>query len=71
MTTDITEKITNCPTCQIDAPKQQKETLQNHAILKDPWTKVDIDLFEYKDTHYMVVVDYTTDYMESEHITNL
>ena len=70
LTTDIKNKIKNCSLCQPYTPKQQKETLQSHAVPKDPWTKVGADPFELKDTHYIVIVDYTTDYMEFQRLTN-
>ena len=32
--------------------------MQSHKVLKAPWTKVDIDLFEYNKQQYLLVVDY-------------
>lgn len=70
MNTDITRQIQSCRECQIDAPKQPKETMQSHEVPRSPWTKVGVDLFEQQSTHYMVIVDYNTDYFEYEHLAN-
>jgi len=64
MTEDITKKCQSCPTCLKDAPKQRKEELRSHHIPTKPWSKVGVDLFEYAREHYVVIVDYTSDYFE-------
>ena len=33
-----------------------------HEIPDTPWTKVAMDLFELESKHYVIVVDYTTNY---------
>jgi len=64
ITNDIKNNIASCHQCQMDAPRQQKETLLLYAVPEQPWTKVGINLFEYNHTHYLTIVDYTTDYLE-------
>lgn len=70
MTEDITQKVKTCPQCQVDAPRQQRETINNHTIPKTPWTKLGADLFEHQHSHYLIIVDYTTDYFEYELLSN-
>lgn len=64
MNQDVTKRCLECRICLRDAPKQQKEELRSHHIPVEPWSKVGIDLFELECVHYVVVVDYTSDYFE-------
>jgi len=50
--------------------RQQKETLLLHTVPQQPWTKVGLDLSEYNHTHYITIVDYTTDYLEYNRLNN-
>lgn len=70
MSDDIKRLIETCNTCQIDHPQQQRETLQSHHIPQAPWTKVGVDLFDFSNEQYLVIVDYTTDYFEFEKLSN-
>jgi len=70
MTEDVVKQVQGCEECQVDAPKQQKETLQQHSVPDKPWTKVGVDLFEYHNNHYLIITDYTTDYLEYEPLKN-
>ncbi|XP_068756228.1 uncharacterized protein [Montipora capricornis] len=42
----------------------QKETLMSHSIPDRPWSKIGADLFEFKQEHYLVLVDYYSDWIE-------
>ena len=64
MAEDVVKKCQECRTCLKDATKQPKEDLKSHSIPVQPWSKVGIDLFELKKEHFVIIVDYTTDYFE-------
>lgn len=71
MSEDIRVYTEKCVKCAMDSPAQQKETLQNHDIPNKPWSKVGMDLLTYHNKHYLVIVDYFSDFFECEPITNL
>jgi hypothetical protein len=71
MSEDIRIYTENFVRCALDAPVQQKETIQNHDIPNKPWSKVGMDLLTHQNKHYLIIVDYLTDFFECEHITDL
>ena len=64
MKEDIVRRCLQCKICLRDAPRQSKEQLRSHHVPAKPWTKVGMDLFEVDRLHYVVIVDYTSDYFE-------
>lgn len=68
ITTDIENLVTKCEICNIHAKSNRKEPMINHEIIKKPWQKLGIDLYEIKGETYLIVVDYYSKYPE---ITNL
>lgn len=66
---DIKEVAERCDKCQRDAPSQQKETLRQHFIPDKPWSKVGVDIFTYNRVNYLVLVDYYSDFIEFEELT--
>ena len=58
---EVTEK---CDVCLKNRPKQQKEPLTIHPLPALPWNKVGTDLFEYEGDHYLILVDYFSNYIE-------
>ena len=58
ITQDISREVASCQTCQVYAKSQPRETLQQHEIPAQPWTKLGADLFELQSTHYLLVADY-------------
>ena len=52
--------ISSCPSCIQYQIKQQKETLIQHDIPKQVWTKVGTDLFSIFNQNFVIVVDYTS-----------
>ena len=59
---DIEDFISNCQ------PNQQKEPMISHEIPTRPWENVGCDLFDFEDNHYLVCVDYYSDYFELDRI---
>ena len=58
ITQDITNEVQSCNTCQVYLKSQPRETLQQHEIPAQPWTKIGADLFELQGKHYLLVADY-------------
>ena len=65
---DIEDFISNCTVCKSYQPNQQKEPMISHEIPTRPWEKVGCDLFDFEDKHYLVCVDYYSDYFELDRI---
>lgn len=61
---EISEMVTQCGACIENQRYQQKEPLISHEAPTDPWYKVGMDLFSYKNKDYLVVVDYYSNYPE-------
>ena len=64
MNDDIHRVVSNCDTCQQYQYKQQKEPLKQHKVPTTPWTKIGTDLFTLNGADYLVVVDYTSNFLE-------
>ena len=60
---DINTFSQNCDTCCKDFPVTTQPLIPT-KLLKRPWEKVAFDLFELKDTPYIIVVDYFSRYVE-------
>ena len=52
-----------------DRKPLQQESLMSHEAQSRPWSKVLSDLFEIKDHHYFVLVDYYSSFVEVERLT--
>ena len=64
MNQQITDYFSQCSVCNTYRPKQCKEPLMPHAVPDRPWTKVDADLFELQGQHYLLRVDYYSNFFE-------
>ena len=65
---EITDMISKCSACIENQAHQQKESLIFHEIPIEPWFKVVMDLFSFRNKSYLVVVDYYSNYMEVCHL---
>lgn len=71
MNAEIKDFIGKCETCRTFENKQQKESLIPHDVPVDrPWAKVGTDLFTYKDSEYLITVDYFSSFWEIDHLHN-
>ena len=68
MNKDIEDFISTCSVCKSYQADQQKEPMISHEIPSRPWEKVGCDLFDFEDKHYLVCVDYYSDYFEVDRI---
>ena len=64
MNAEIIEMVAKCSTCLEHRSRQQNESLMSHEVPNQPWEKVGADLFEFKHHHYLVCVDYYSNYLE-------
>ena len=55
---DILKYYQSCKTCIKYSKSQMNEPLQSHPTPKAPWHKVTTDLFEIKNSKYLLIVDY-------------
>ena len=67
---EIVDMISSCPSCIQYQNKQQKETLIQHDILKQVWTKVGTNLFSIFNQNFVIVVDYTSKYFKISLLPN-
>lgn len=65
---EIEELVSKCETCQLFQNRQTKEPLTPHEIPARPWSKVGTDLFELHSQHYIVLVDYYSNFIELENL---
>ena len=64
MNSQLKQFISSCQVCQSFQRNNLKETLMIHSIPDRPWSKTAADLFECKGEHYLVLVDYYSDWIE-------
>ena len=60
---DLETLISKCPIC-CRQKLQHSKPLQTTSLLDHPWQKVATDLFEWKNSSYVLVVDYYSRYIE-------
>ena len=68
MNEEIRDYISNCSICNTLRPMQCREPLKSHEILQRPWSKVATDLFTLNGEHFVVTVDYYSNFIELESI---
>ena len=66
----VEDFVTRCPTCMKNTPPPVEPMLQS-SLPSHPWEKVRADLFQLKDSTYLVVVDYYSRYAEIQKLTSL
>jgi hypothetical protein len=55
---DIENFVRNCASCNVYQNEQVEEPLTQHEIPDQPWEKLRVDLFEFRNKNYLVTVDY-------------
>jgi hypothetical protein len=71
MGTEIEEMVSKCPTCNEYRNSNAKQPLIPHEIPDRPWAKIAVDLFEFKNTNYLLCVDYYSKYPEVSKLPSL
>ena len=62
--------IATCEVCNTSQTQNQKEALMSHEIRNRPWSKVGSNIFERWREHYLVLVDYYSDWIEFDLMRN-
>ena len=70
MNVQLKQFIASCEVCNAFQTKNQKETLLSHEIPNRPWSKVASDIFEWNKEHYLVLVEYYSDWIEFDLMKN-
>ena len=70
MNVQLKKFIASCEVCNAFQTKNQKETLLSHEIPNRLWSKVASDIFEWNKEHYLVLVDYYSDWIEFDFMKN-
>jgi len=63
MSTDIKEMISKCDICNVNKP-QRIEPLITSQFPELPWQKLGTDLFTWKGSNYLLMIDYFSRYIE-------
>ena len=64
MNQEITDHVSQCSVCNIHRPEQCKEPMVPHDVPGRPWAKVGADMFELHGQHYLLLVDYFSNFFE-------
>ncbi|XP_045104418.1 uncharacterized protein K02A2.6-like [Portunus trituberculatus] len=64
MNQHVNDLVKGCSICAAVQPSQQREPLLSHKSPKTPWTKVGMDIFEFRGRHYFIMTDYSTNWFE-------
>ena len=65
---DIKKRVTECPECTTNQPKQKTEPLIARPIPEYPWQQVAIDLFEVNGKNFIVQCDRYSRFIEVSHL---
>ena len=60
--------LPSCSTCSKYQRKNTKEPLLPHSAPSRPWERVGTDLCELNGRHYLVLVDYYSNFIEFDHL---
>ena len=71
MSSDIRQMADTCDICQQMKPKNVQEPLKQHVDGDEPWQKVGLDIFQIADKHYLVTVNYYSNFIEVDLLTTL
>ena len=64
MNSQLKQFISSCQVCESFQRNNPKESLMGHSIPDRPWSKIAPDLFELKEEHCLVLIDYYSDWIE-------
>ena len=71
MSSDIKQMADACEICQQMKPKNIQEPLKQHVDGNEPWQKVGLYIFQIAGKHYLVTVDYYSNFIEVDLLTTL
>ena len=70
MAHDIKQLADLCETCQEMKPRNTREPLKQHTEGDGPWQKIGLDFSEIAGKHYLIVVDYYSNFIEIDLLTS-
>ena len=63
--------VANCNVCARYRREQRREPLQVSTLPERPWQRVAADLFQLRDVHYLLVVEYYSRFPEVHRLSGL
>lgn len=69
MTKEVEQLANSCEACQELKPLNQRESLHQHNEGHTPWGKIGCDLFQVKNRHYLVTIDYYSNFIETDYLS--
>ena len=70
MAYDIKSYIETCETCRRYEISEPKQPLMPHNLPERPWEKIGVDLFQIQNDHYLITVDYFSNFWEIDKLEN-
>ena len=70
MAHDIKQLADSCETCQEMKPRNTQEPLKQHNEGDGPRQKIGLDFFEIAGKHYLIIVDYYSNFIETDLLTS-
>ena len=70
MSSQISNTVAQCMICRHNQNSQQKEPMLHHDIPSLPWQKLGTDLFQFEGKHYLLLVDYYSNFFEVSMLSN-
>jgi len=71
MSSDIKEAISQCSVCAEFQTRNPKEPMQTSKVPDRPWSRVATDMFTLQRKEYVVLVDYYSDFVEVQEVTDM
>ncbi len=68
MTSEIKEYVSKCEICRKYENANQRETLMTHEVPEWPWQKIGVDEMELNGKHYLITVDYFSNFWEIDRL---
>ena len=66
---EIRQYVESCDTCSSYSIIQSKEPLFMHEVPSRPWEKIGTDIFTLNGRHYLITVDYYSQFFEIDYLT--
>ena len=70
MSSEVKDFILHCNICRPFDNQQQKKTLIPHNVPNRPWAKVEVNLFKFSKTDYLIIADYFSGFWEVDALEN-
>ena len=68
MNFEFSDRIWKCDICSTYQNKLVKQPIHQHCVPEQPYTKVGVDIYHYKNKEYLIIVDYYSNFAEIIHI---